>query len=323
MFSKGTILLIHQGAIGDLILSLPAFYALHNAFPGARFEVMGYPAILSLIHKRFYADHISSIDRAEVASLYHEESELQTHFVNYFKKFDNLFIFGSTSQEVVVDTIARIKGPAVYHIKTFPEDNDAHIIDFQADQIAALGFTVASRVPEIFLLEADTNQAQQFLQSQSLHSTSNPLIAIHPGSGSRQKNWPAAQYISLIKNLYRELDGTFIMVEGPADGDVVNYIRGELRETPMLLLQNLDLRLLASIVKQCSVYIGNDSGITHVAAALGVPVIAIFGPTDPRVWGPRGKHVNILRDIMPGSKDWRWVEYGEAVTSALRALYYA
>jgi ADP-heptose:LPS heptosyltransferase len=72
-------------------------------------------------------------------------------------------------------------------------------------------------------------------------------------------------------------------------------------------LQCLELPLLAAILSQCHLFIGNDSGITHLAAALGVPTIALFGPTDPYVWGPRGKKVFIARENLKGSTAWQWV----------------
>ncbi len=132
---------MHQGAIGDLILSLPAFYSIRKKIPEARFEVMGYPQVLSLIHKRYYADAIVSVDRAGVASLYNDDGCLNEELQNYLRRFEKVFIFGSKSQAVVIKNIQRIKdGPEVYHVKTFPESLDVHVTDFQLNQLAMLGF---------------------------------------------------------------------------------------------------------------------------------------------------------------------------------------
>ena len=87
-----------------------------------------------------------------------------------------------------------------------------------------------------------------------------------------------------------------------------------------IALQSLALPLLAAILSQCSLFIGNDSGITHLAAALGVPTIALFGPTDPYVWGPRGKKVFIAREVIEDGSGWKWASTDTVLKAALDFL---
>ena len=318
---ENKILLMHQGAIGDLILSLPSFYSIRKEIPEARFEVMGYPQVLSLIHKRYYADAIVSVDRAGVASLYNDDGCLNEELQNYLCRFEKVFIFGSKSQAVVMKNIQRIKdAPEVYHVKTFPESLDMHVTDFQLKQLAMLGFENAHNIPEIFLCTEDINNAHNFLHQKGVDMKNNPLIAVHAGSGSKAKNWPLENYVSLVQSLYQRCRGTVLVVEGPAERNLIDNMSEALDGSNYIALQSLALPLLAAVLSQCSLFIGNDSGITHLAAALGVPVIALFGPTDPYVWGPRGKKVFIAREDSADGSGWKWASIEAVLKVALNCL---
>jgi len=109
------------------------------------------------------------------------------------------------------------------------------------------------------------------------HAARREFIAIHPFSGSPRKNWPLDRY----QELARQMDCPVQWCAGPEE-----QLEGAVRI--------LDLYDLACWLATARLYIGNDSGITHLAAAVGVPVVAIFGPTDPAVWAPRGEQVRVI-----------------------------
>jgi ADP-heptose:LPS heptosyltransferase len=110
------------------------------------------------------------------------------------------------------------------------------------------------------------------------------------------------------------------MVEGPAERNAVATMSEALDDITFIALQCLDLPLLAAILSQCNLFIGNDSGITHLAAALGVPTVALFGPTDPYFWGPRGKTVFIAREDIKHGTGWKWVSADSVREAALNFL---
>jgi heptosyltransferase-3 len=111
-------------------------------------------------------------------------------------------------------------------------------------------------------------------------SRSNRVI-IHPGSGSPTKCWP------WFEELTDQIPDSIILI-GPCESQF---------QTKRPRLEGLTLRCVAEELRTCRAFIGNDSGITHLAAYLGCPTIALFGPTDPRIWGPIGRRVTILRGI--------------------------
>lgn len=114
--------------------------------------------------------------------------------------------------------------------------------------------------------------------------------ALHPGSGSAAKNWPLARFEALAREWGRR--GAWLLVQGPADRERANVLR---RIEAAVPAASLAPRTLAAILAQAGVYVGNDSGVTHLAAATGAPTLALFGPTDPAVWAPIGERVRVLR----------------------------
>ncbi len=117
------------------------------------------------------------------------------------------------------------------------------------------------------------------------------LLAIHPGSGAQRKNWPRESYRSLAERLARKCPVRVIL--GPAEEAEHDFWSRP--PAGVKLVVNPGLASLAELLEAAAVYVGNDSGVTHLAAALGVPVVALFGPTDPEEWGPRGQMVRIIR----------------------------
>jgi ADP-heptose:LPS heptosyltransferase len=131
------------------------------------------------------------------------------------------------------------------------------------------------------------------------------LIIFHPGSGSRKKVWPLDRFLDLLHYLQKRFRSRMAIVLGPAEGSEVHKTFEEMEQeigaNAPIVVKGLSLLQLASVMEGCRLFIGNDSGISHMAAALEIPTIAIFGPTDPRVWSPRGEKVWVVRKETPCS----------------------
>ena len=114
-------------------------------------------------------------------------------------------------------------------------------------------------------------------------------LAIHPGSGSPSKNWPLTRFAALAEAI--SFGKAWLLVEGPAEVGSLTA----LRQLPgARVASGVPPRVLGAALSSAGAYVGNDSGVTHLAAAWGAPVVALFGPTDPRNWAPVGPRVRIL-----------------------------
>ena len=115
------------------------------------------------------------------------------------------------------------------------------------------------------------------------------FLAVHPGSGSRLKNWPGQRFAELADAL--ALGRPLLVVEGPADAEAVGSLRSR---ATAVFARGLPLRTLGAILADASLYVGNDSGVSHLAAACGARTLALFGPTDATVWAPTGPRVRVV-----------------------------
>jgi heptosyltransferase-2 len=118
-------------------------------------------------------------------------------------------------------------------------------------------------------------------------------VIVHPGSGGRRKCWPAERFLGLIQGLSKA-GHSVLALHGPAEQDLVPTLRSEL-PSRSVLLPSPELPRLAALLSLGRLFVGNDAGPGHIAAAVGTPTLTLFGPTDPRVWAPRSDSAEWLR----------------------------
>jgi ADP-heptose:LPS heptosyltransferase len=166
-----------------------------------------------------------------------------------------------------------------------PPPSGPHAADWLARAVARLGANCAVTPRTFAASEAETVQARPWLDRLPPR-----FVAVHPGSGSPRKNWPADRFAALAERLAARQP--FLLVEGPADADAAALAS---RSASAVHARDLPPRVLGAVLARAGVYVGNDSGVSHLAAAWGAPVLALFGPTDPAQWSPVGPRVKVLR----------------------------
>jgi ADP-heptose:LPS heptosyltransferase len=294
------VLVIHQGALGDFICCLPALACLRVGLPEADVTLMGYPRVLEAVNGRYYADRIVSVDRSDVALLYQERLEYPTHLSGFFGAFDLIVVVGS-SQSPLSKNLRRICRGQIVAVPSFPPvTSSVHMVDHFLSLPRSLGLAVQEDTPRLHLLEEDRDVAAAFLQDHGM-LRDRPLIAVHPGSGSHAKIWPLERFRALAHRLVEAYEAGILLVVGPGEERIKKDLLPTKWPKTWLVLDTLPLPHLGAILERCCTLVGNDSGITHMAAALGVPVVALFGPTDPVRWAPRGAGVNLIRRDLPCS----------------------
>ena len=299
------ILVIRGGAIGDFILTLPALKALRDAHPQAWIEVLGYKHIAALAENRFYAQAVRSIEYAPLSSFFARNSELPAELANYFASFDLIISYLYDPDRIFENNLRRC---GVENLLCGP-GRIVQTADHAARQLARpieeLGIRVGDLTEKIFPSIDDRQFAREFLQN-----LQQPILAIHPGSGSTEKNWPLKNWIELFSrsggfSLAEDKDTqpgnllSLVVISGEADKAETERLEGALKNRGVRFARNLPLTDLAAVLEH-SIFVGHDSGISHLAAAAGASCILLFGPTDPHVWGPRNKNVRVIR--APGGR---------------------
>jgi heptosyltransferase-2 len=121
-----------------------------------------------------------------------------------------------------------------------------------------------------------------------------PRIALHLGSGSAQKNWPVDCWINLASEI-EGLASELMVVTGEADRWLTAAFLERFESPKVNVCDSLPFPALAAEMRRCRLFVGNDSGVSHLAAAVGTRTVALFGPTDPAIWRPLGEHVTVVQ----------------------------
>jgi heptosyltransferase-2 len=285
------ILVIRGGAIGDFLLTLPALKALRESRPQAHIEILGYTHVIVLGDNRFYAQAVRSIESAQLSRFFATNSELPSEFADYFRSFD-LIISYLYDPDSIFETNLRRCG--VEHVLCGPArivQTAGHAARQLAGPVEQLGIEVFDLSERVFLSAEDRQFATEFLWP-----LQQPVLTIHPGSGSKEKNWPLEHWIKLVERAHGSTENfrSLNVVCGEADEAQRQQLERQWNSPNLRFANNLPLPQLAALLEK-SVFIGHDSGISHLAAAAGADCILLFGPTDPDVWAPRNSNVRIIR----------------------------
>ncbi len=285
---KPRILVIRGGAIGDFILTLPAIKLVREAFPHAHLEILGYRHIVALAEGRYYADGARSIEYGAMAAFFVPGAELAPDLIEYFASFQQVisYLYDPSGFFEMNLRRAGVKNflPAFSRI-----DDSSHAAQQLARPLESLALYLDSHAATVHPSEEDRVAARAFTAQEEM------LIAIHPGSGSTRKNWPVAQWIAVGGEvLAQHPTGRLVLIGGEADGPQLREMATALRAAQPLLARDLPLPVLAAVLERCRIYLGHDSGISHLAAAVGTPCVLLFGPTDPAIWAPANARVAVI-----------------------------
>ena len=285
--ARGKILVIRGGAIGDFILTLPAIAALRRQFPEAHLEILGYPHIIQLAHAAGLADRVQSIEARALAGFFARRGILAEDLAEYFSEFDIILSYLYDPDDIFKTNVARCSA-AQFVVGPYRPN--------EAEKVHAT--KVYLRPLERFAI-FDADHLPQLNVSTPLNGAPKPrnppTIALHPGSGSEKKNWPEAKWANLLQHLANTTDLNLLLVGGEAEGERLQRLAATLPITRTKVAQSLPLTELARLIEPCAAFIGHDSGISHLAAALGLPGIALWGNTLEEIWRPPHPHVIVLK----------------------------
>ena len=298
---QAKILVIRGGAIGDFILTLPAIAALRRQFPHAHLEVLGYPHIVQLAQVGGLVDKISSIEARALAGFFARHGELADDLVDYFSEFDLILSYLYDPDEIFRTNIGRCSTAQFIACPHRPDER-ARVPAAVAylKPLERLAIFEADPVPRLHIELARSPDAQSGTAEASIQETApgaGPVLrlALHPGSGGERKNWPEHSWAELLQQLINSTRFDLLLVGGEAEGERLQRLAAALPPTRTRVAQSLPLAELARILARCAGFIGHDSGISHLAAALDLPGIILWGTSNEAVWRPPSDKITIIR----------------------------
>lgn len=276
----------HDGALGDVLLSLPCLRTMRRE--GECIHLAARADVGRLLREAALVDEVSAVSDARYASLY--AGALNEQARTFLTRFERSCVFTARTEGPVAAALGSVV-PDVKVIITVPPPGAAvHASEFRLGQCRGDGLLPGEPflpVPPRFRNLADAMLARLG------YDGSRPLVAIHPGSGGKAKNWAWERYVALVEALQRPVDPFVLLITGPAEDDGLKDAAEDFSRSRQGAVHVSDVELIAvaALLSRCDLMIGNDSGISHLAAAAGAPVLALFGPTDPVLWRPSGAAV--------------------------------
>ena len=285
--------------LGDVIFATPVFKVLRKKFPDSHISALVWShGAKELLRHNPYIDEFVEGSFIKIRSLI---SKLKDYDIGVQCSHPVQFIF----------ILAGIKKRTSFNGNPFwwlyPVDsNDSHSTEYflsAVDKIDGIKLRDDDSW-EIFLEEEELLAAKSLLKK---FNNTSPLIAIHPGGRNNKcKRWKTQKFALLCNLLKQKFDAKILLIGSNKDIKLCNFIENHIHSnlqpatcnlqpaTCLNLAGKLSLRQSAAVIKHCDLFIGNASGPTYIASALGIPVVGIFGPDNPKNFGPLGKNIRVV-----------------------------
>jgi heptosyltransferase-3 len=301
-------LIVQPGAIGDCILTLPLAAFMKDALRLGGIDLLGHTEYIGILPGRSCIDGVRSIDSIDLHRLYAETKTFEladpdpliTAFADYAWIATFLGEPGGRFEENLVFTANCSHSAEVLTLSLKPPQGcGEHVADFYIRQLVnQAGLTLPGRpVPtDDFLIQAtqaDVETGKGLIREAGL-DPEGKLVVIQPGSGGPRKCWCMENFLVIAQELASEgVEVIFLL--GPAERDRFGAatVRNQISRVARYLT-DLSLTQVLALLSCVDGFIGNDSGITHLAAAMGVRTLAVFGPTKPAVYKPIGPEVTVF-----------------------------
>lgn len=299
----GTILGVRTGALGDVLLGIPSWQAIRRDNPETSIVLASPPGPTQFIASSVTGPLlVIRPDTQPITDLYLSDDHRFQNGGHLGSAADVGFDWASVTHAVVwtqarLDIADRLKmrglGSVIVAPPFPPAGNRTHVAEWLASTIEPVaGGLPAGWDASPWIMQPGAGATLDHQWSESEDFAEGRFVVVHPGSGSARKCWPALSWHVLIRDLVGQ--GYKVMVlEGEADGPAVTAITTAMSPQAVRVIRGRSLAEVARLFANASGVIANDSGIAHLAAGLGVPTVAIFGPTDPAVWRPRGPIVRV------------------------------
>lgn len=307
-FDPRNILVIDFGQLGDVVMSLPALQAIRNHFPYAQITVaVGKPGG-ELISLSGYANHILEVDRVSlrdgptlisigrIIKLVSRVRQSKFDFVidlhSYYETNILGFLSGAPQRlysrrpNRSLDVLANFKPQPAKEVPT------THLVDRYLDLLKPLGIQNASRIPTLKTSEAADFAVEALLKKEKAQS-GELLVGLFPGAGNISRIWPAENFAELADHLVRNDRVRIIVFAGPEERSKLPQIR-PLFPPSTIFFDRLTISQLISAQARLTLFVSNDTGPVHLAAAVGVPVLVVFDRPNPHGFLPIGDHHRVV-----------------------------
>ena len=280
--SKGRILIVRGGNVGEFILTCPVFAALRTQFPDVAIEVLGYPRIAQLAKVAGLIDEVRSIETRAAAGFFARNAPLDEDLGNYFAKFSVIFSYLYDPDGFFQMNVSKVSAAQFIGGRARPDEaGTLHASETFLKPLERLAIFDADAVPRLTVPNRIATGA---------------TIAIHPNPETGPRAWPEAKWRNLAMAIVAKTSYRVVLVGDESQARALQRMAAELPPNRATIISSGALPELANRLGACQAFVGHDSGVTHLAAALGVPCVTIWGNSNATIWQPRGDNVTVLKN---------------------------
>ena len=283
------VFLHHDGALGDVLLSLSCIDRIGAACGSLHFAGRG--DIGMLLRVSGVVAEASSTAEARYAML--QGGSMSDALRAFLGRFGRAILFTVDPESLLVRSVAGVIPDTQVIVTIPPHGSTVPVARFRQDQLRGGAEIAPWPLLPVPLLHRELAAG---MLSRAGHDGFRPIVAVHPGSGGRAKNWPLERFFQLIVRCKEQFDPFIILLSGPAEETMQDRIDAFSRQHDSVVhFAGADLAAVAALLQASDLYLGNDSGVSHLAAAVGCRTVVLFGPTDPVLWAPpAGKAVEVI-----------------------------
>ena len=289
------VLCICLSHLGDLVLLTPLFANLRLRYPQAHIAVVCKSAVADIPRNH---PAVNEVITYEARWTLRRESP-RAGFLDTVKlirelrarSYDLLVVCYDHPMDRIlglctgIHTQVCLDGAAMQETKpAVGTDHHRHRVEHAYGLLRALDVPALESAPSVGLCDADLAWADEWLQEQGV--AGSRLLGVHPGAGGPEKRWPADRFARVAEHLAGKFDCKVVVTGSPADAEAVQGFVESVRTTVVQAPATLTVGKLCALIRRFALLLCNDCGPMHIAAALRVPVIAVFGPSFPELWGP-------------------------------------
>ncbi|MCM8786628.1 MAG: lipopolysaccharide heptosyltransferase II [Candidatus Omnitrophica bacterium] len=295
------ILIVNVNWLGDALMTTPVFKAIKETLPSSYLAVMVVPRLIDVFSQNPYIDEIVIFDEKTK----HKSFKEKLKFVKFLKskKFDTAFLIHRSFTRAFILWLAGIKTRIGYiRLKNFfvltkrikPPPKDIHRQDYYLYLFEKCGFVIKDRFPKIFVDEAICLEARNFIYN--LQKNYKFIVGINPSGNWEPKRWLASYFAELADNLIEQLNAAILFIGSNQDIEVANEVMQKMRNPAINLAGKTTIKQLTALMEYFDLFVSNDSGPAHIAAAQNIDTIVIFGPTSDKITSPKGRAVKIIKN---------------------------
>lgn len=295
--SVRSILVVRQhNELGDMLCCVPLLRALRQHLPEARITLVASPINYAIMLHNPYVDEVLLYDKRHVMRF---RTQLKSRVFNLAVvpctvsvsvTSDVIAYFSGAKVRVGPQSLNGVENPSGFlHNVRVSLDWTQSVRTHQTEQnlriLEPMGISTGDQRIVVGLTEEERAWAGEFLGERG--GNANRLIGFHPGAGKRSNRWPADRFAGVANVLTERLGARTVVTSGPKDRATTDSFLSKLKQRAVVV-ENRTIREVAGIVDQLDLFITNDTGVMHVAGGTSVPVLSLFGPTDPHQWAPIG-----------------------------------